>query len=456
MVTAMSKSVVWWCGVLALGLAGCGGGGGGGGGAELPDPGNPNLLLNLPEPGLQPAQLALLVAEGDTLSEAVAAAYLQARKLPAANLIRVRGLDTSQPEISAAAFAALRADIEARLPAGIQASLLTWAAPTRVRGNCRMGITSAMAFGYDDAYCMPVPANCLSTRASPYFDSESLRPHTDHGLRPAMLLGAGNLTLAQALIARSLAAEASHPPGTGYFVRTSDAFRNGRANEFEELPAQWAGALTLNFLDKPSGDVISGRSDLLFYLTGLASVGGLDTLSFRPGALADHLTSFGGHLPSGNGQMPVTRWLEAGATASYGTVEEPCGIIQKFPRAPQLVDHYWRGATALEAYWKSVQQPGQGLFVGDPLARPFASKPTLSIEAGQYRLRTRALRPSARYTLEYRNGAGSWVELGSVTGQRATAVDQRFPLAPSSASKIRWRGPCPGQPAAACTLAESP
>jgi hypothetical protein len=43
----------------------------------------------------------------------VAAAYLQARKLPAANLIRVRGLDTSQPEISAAAFTALRADIEA-------------------------------------------------------------------------------------------------------------------------------------------------------------------------------------------------------------------------------------------------------------------------------------------------------------------------------------------------------
>ena len=58
--------------------------------------------------------------------------------------------------------------------------------------------------------------------------------------------------------------------------------------------------------------------------------------------------------------------------------------------------------------------------------------------------------------LEYRSGAGSWVELGSVTGQRATPVDQRFPLAPSSATQIRWRGPCPGQPAAACTLAESP
>ena len=132
-----------------------------------------------------------------------------------------------------------------------------------------------------------------------------------------------------------------------------------------------AGALTLNFLDKPSGDVISGRSDLLFYLTGLASVGGLDTLSFRPGALADHLTSFGGHLPSGNGQMPVTRWLEAGATASYGTVDEPCNFPEKFPRATVLVNRYRAGDTLLEAYWKSVRMPGQGLFVGEPLARPY-------------------------------------------------------------------------------------
>lgn len=447
----MNKSVARCFGVLALGLAGCGGGGS----PEPADPGNPGLSLTLPEPGLQPTQLALLVAEGDPLSEAVAAAYQQARKVPAANLIRVRGLDSTQQEIDAAAFAALRADIEARLPAGVQATLVTWAAPTRVRGACRMGISSALALGYDARYCMPVPSNCEATRASPYFDSESLRPHSDHGLRPSMLLGAATLAQAQALIARGLAAEASHPAGSGYFVRTSDAFRNARAYEFDELPSLWAGALALNYLNQPPGDIVSGRSDLLFYLTGLATVGGLDTLVFRPGALADHLTSFGGQLPAGNGQMPVTRWLEAGATASYGTVEEPCGFTQKFPRAPLLVDHYWRGATALEAYWKSVEQPGQGLFVGDPLARPFASRPSLLVEAGQYRLRSRALRHGARYALEYRSAAGAWVELGSVTGQRGVVVDQRFPLAPSSATAIRWRGPCPGQPAAACTLAES-
>jgi hypothetical protein len=28
--------------------------------------------------------------------------------------------------------------------------------------------------------------------------------------------------------------------------------------------------------------------------------------------------------------------------------------------------------TLLEAYWKSVAMPGRGLFIGEPLARPYA------------------------------------------------------------------------------------
>jgi hypothetical protein len=36
------------------------------------------------------------------------------------------------------------------------------------------------------------------------------------------------------------------------------------------------------------------------------------------------------------------------------------------------VNRYQAGDTLLEAYWKSVRTPGQGLFVGEPLARPWA------------------------------------------------------------------------------------
>jgi uncharacterized protein (TIGR03790 family) len=76
-------------------------------------------------------------------------------------------------------------------------------------------------------------------------------------------------------------------------------------------------------------------------------------------------------LPDGNGQMPITDWLNAGATASYGTVEEPCNFSEKFPRATVLVSRYSQGDSLIEAYWKSVAWPGQGLFVGEPLAKPW-------------------------------------------------------------------------------------
>ena len=69
--------------------------------------------------------------------------------------------------------------------------------------------------------------------------------------------------------------------------------------------------------------------------------------------------------------MSVLDWLEAGATASYGTVSEPCNHQQKFPHPSLLLAHYAAGATAVEAYWRSVAWPAQGVFVGEPLAAPF-------------------------------------------------------------------------------------
>ncbi len=91
-----------------------------------------------------------------------------------------------------------------------------------------------------------------------------------------------------------------------------------------------------------------------------------------PGALADHLTSFGGQLTGDSGQMSSLEWIAAGATASYGTVSEPCAHPQKFPHPQLLLLNYLQGASAIEAYWKSVAWPQQGVFVGEPLAAPFA------------------------------------------------------------------------------------
>jgi uncharacterized protein (TIGR03790 family) len=114
--------------------------------------------------------------------------------------------------------------------------------------------------------------------------------------------------------------------------------------------------------------------DVLGYFTGAREVAELPLIHFRAGALADHLTSTGGVLEGGN-QMSALSWIVQGATATYGSVSEPCNILEKFPNVSVLFEHYTHGETALEAYWKSVAMPGQGLFIGEPLARPYAAGP---------------------------------------------------------------------------------
>ena len=72
--------------------------------------------------------------------------------------------------------------------------------------------------------------------------------------------------------------------------------------------------------------------------------------------------------------MSALAWLRQGATASFGSVSEPCAYPEKFPDIRVLFEHYTRGESAREAYWKSVAMPGQGLFIGEPLSRPYARR----------------------------------------------------------------------------------
>jgi hypothetical protein len=174
--------------------------------------------------------------------------------------------------------------------------------------------------------------------------------------------------------------------------------------------------------------------------------------------VADHLTSYGGQLPTGNGQMPITDWLTAGATASHGTVEEPCNYTEKFSKASVLIEHYLRGDTLIEAYWKSVAWPGQGLFVGEPLARPWVDDTTGNIEGSEWVVRSRSLRRGSTYTVQWlANGSSTWQSLGSMVATQPRPIVWRVALPASAAGgQLRWMGPCATASSQTCVLAASP
>ncbi|MGD2021387.1 MAG: TIGR03790 family protein [Thiohalocapsa sp.] len=349
--------------------------------AEAP----PSVLL--PRQALTPAQLGVIINDLDPISRRIGRYYATRRGIPAANLIHVRFAPGSA-HMAPADFEALYSQVKAATPEAVQAYALTWTQPYRV--GC-MSITTALAAGYDQAFC----ANgCKPTRLSPYFASDSERPADEHGIRPTMALAGATFSDVRALIDRGIAADDSRPPGTGYLVETSDAARSVRAQRYAEAIDKVGAAVKLEHI---KADSIADRPDVLFYFTGLRRVPDIDTNRFRPGAVADHLTSTGGRL-TGSAQMSSLRWLEAGATGSYGTVVEPCNLLAKFPDPAVLIGAYVSGATLIEAYWKSVRMPGQGIFIGEPLARPFGGHELLR-RGGRWVLRTFALRPGS-YILE--------------------------------------------------------
>jgi len=310
--------------------------------------------------GLTAERLGVVYDTDDPASVRVAELYAARRRVPAVNVIGLVVPDRAV--IGRADLARLRGVLLARLPSEVQSLLLVWARPYAV--EC-MSITSAFAAGYQPGFCEP---GCARTTLSPLFDAQGWIPADTVGWLPAMLLPTRDEALARAVVERGVRSDGSRPPGTVYLVRTQDAARNVRAAGYAD-----AEAVTRVRVLEQSTPLHGPLPDAIAYFTGAERVAELHQIGFLPGAVADHLTSTGGVLQGGS-QMSALEWLEHGATGSYGSVSEPCNHPGKFPSPAVFLDHYLHGETLLEAYWKSVAMPGQGLFIGEPLARPYSDQ----------------------------------------------------------------------------------
>jgi uncharacterized protein (TIGR03790 family) len=317
-------------------------------------------LLPPPAVALDSRQLAVIANTLDPMSMEIADYYAKRRGILFQNIIKV-SFAPGRTVLPRDEFARIKAQVDGEALPHVQAYAVTWAAPYRV--EC-MSITAAFAFGFDEDFCAD---GCKATRPSAYYNSRLRRPFTQLGMRPTMAIAALSLRHAKELIDRGVQSDGSQPPGTAYLVSTSDKTRNVRSKNYHEVERLSAGRIRVSRLTQ---DALEGKVDVLFYFTGRDRVEVLNTLRFLPGAIADHLTSTGGMLTDSE-QMSALRWLEAGATGSYGAVIEPCNLPQKFPEPAVAIAAYLQGDTLIEAYWKSVQMPGQGIFIGEPLAAPY-------------------------------------------------------------------------------------
>ena len=321
-------------------------------------------LLPYENPGrgrLDRRHLALVINAADPISLAIGNHYQKKRKIPPSQVIRIR-LRPGRTEISPQDFKTIKRQVDLKTPAHVQAYALAWAAPYKV--GCQ-SITTAFTFGLDQRNCA---SGCANTRVSSYYAKGYVRrPWNQLGIRPSMMLAATSPAEGRELIDRGVAADGTAPPGTAYIIHTGDYKRNVRSRYYPSILATASPSFQIKILQT---DSLVGAKDVMAYFTGLAFVNNISTNHFRPGAVADHFTSFGGKLTD-SPQMSAIRWLENGATGSYGTVVEPCNILGKFPNPGLLLAYYLRGDTLIESYWRSVAMPGQGVFIGEPLARPW-------------------------------------------------------------------------------------
>ena len=177
---------------------------------------------------------------------------------------------------------------------------------------------------------------------------------------------------------RSESADGTRPDGTIYFVENGDIRSQAR---------HWMFPSAVSALDKlgVDGEIVRGamprdKSDVQGCVMGTANFNWRSSGStILPGAICEHFTSFGGVMRKDSNQTPLSEFLRYGAAGASGTVAEPYAIAAKFP-SPMVQVHYARGCTLAEAFYQSVASPYQLLIVGDPLCRPWARIPKVSVE----------------------------------------------------------------------------
>jgi hypothetical protein len=214
-----------------------------------------------------------------------------------------------------------------------------------------------------------VGRRCAPYKGSRYFLSTMLGYTSGRGNSYAEVLG---------YLRRAQAADATQPKGTVYYLLNDNVRSDCR---------EWAVSGAVARLRESgvnasveTGKIPQGKDDVMGLMAGTDTFdwpGSGSTI--LPGAICEHLTSYGGIMDEKSSQTPLSVFLAAGAAGASGSVAEPHAIQAKFPTA-FIQAYYAEGCSLAEAFYQAVTGPYQLLIVGDPLCQPWARPPAVVVE----------------------------------------------------------------------------
>ena len=329
--------------------------------------------------------MAVVVNQNSTNSIQLANYYCESRQIPPQNVLRINWSGNvytwAETDYNSVLLNPLLAMFAARqLTNQIDYVVLSMDIPYQIsssRSFADNGTTSTLFYGFKPD--LNPPCSLAPGSANLYAGSESsfravppLSAASNSFL--VSMITSSNLAAARQIVAQGVASDGTFPTQTVYLSKNPyDAARNVRFvlydNAIFNARVRGYPAMQRNVAFTPNG---LGST---FGFQGGTQDYTLSGVSVSPGGIADNLTSYGGLISGAPDQMNMLAFLAAGAVGTFGTVDEPCNYLEKFPNP---MDYFYqaRGFSLAEAYYQSVTNPYQGLMVAEPLAAPFARPST--------------------------------------------------------------------------------
>ncbi len=357
------------------------------------------ILVNSQDPyGIGSTGNVVCTVKGVAIKDdGVAGYYAKRHNVPCAN-IAVISIPVVQTTTQALFFSSILPAVQA-LPASIQAIAIAWVQPSVVSyniGYSPQSISAAVANAglVTGTGCVNGAPGLGYGPISPYFNSSSQAPWTDHRIRPTMMLAGeicpactptnnfsaqwyADFPTAKAFIDSAIAGTGTNPSGGNIYWTIMGDFTRDQSSllvsplELGNGLTPYAYAQVLGTFPQPHSRTVSAKNILLYEES--APNWNYSAPTFIPGAAIGYsVTSASGWLPSDGNQTTAASWMSLGAIGAFGQGVEPCELLTYKSLDPALViPNYTQGQTLVESLWKSVRLPWGANFLGDPLAAPF-------------------------------------------------------------------------------------